>query len=61
MRPGPEPERAAAARALAIVKSVTHYQDPATLLEVSFNLGDPMKGLEIGTIPENERLQERGW
>ncbi len=50
-----------AARARAIVKAVTHYKDPATVLEVSFNLGEPMKGLEISTIPQEERLQERGW
>ncbi len=49
------------ARARAIVKAVTHYKDPETLLEVSFGLKKPMKGLEISTIPENERLQERGW
>ena len=50
-----------AARARAIVKAVTHYQDPATVLEVSFGLGEPMKGLEISAIPKEERLQERGW
>ncbi len=50
-----------AARARAIVKAVTHYKDPAAVLEVSFNLGEPMKGLEISTIPKEERLQERGW
>ena len=50
-----------AARARAIVKAVTHYKDPAAVLEVSFDLGEPMKGLEISTIPKEERLQERGW
>ncbi len=50
-----------AARARAIVKAVTHYKDPAAVLEVSFNLGEPMKGLEISAIPKEERLQERGW
>ncbi len=50
-----------AARARAIVKAVTHYKDPATVLEVSFELGEPMKGLEIHSIPKEERLQERGW
>ncbi|HHI68320.1 MAG TPA: pyridoxal 5'-phosphate synthase lyase subunit PdxS, partial [Planctomycetes bacterium] len=50
-----------AARARAIVKAVTHYKDPAAVLEVSFNLGEPMKGLEISSIPQEERLQERGW
>jgi len=50
-----------AARALAIVKAATHYREPATLLEISFSLGDAMPGLEMGSIPPAERLQERGW
>ena len=48
-------------RARAIVKAATHYKDPAAVLEVSFDLGEPMKGLEISAIPAAERLQERGW
>ncbi len=50
-----------AKRARAIVKATAHYDDPAKVLEASMNLGDPMPGLEIGTIPENERLAGRGW
>ncbi|NOY80042.1 MAG: pyridoxal 5'-phosphate synthase lyase subunit PdxS [Kiritimatiellaeota bacterium] len=49
-----------AKRARAIVKATAHYDDPAKVLEASMNLGDPMPGLEIGTIPENERLAGRG-
>lgn len=45
----------------AIVKAVTHYDDPLKLAEISEGLGDAMPGREIDTIPENERLQERGW
>ncbi len=47
-------------RAKAIVKAVTHYRDPAMLVEVSMGLGEPMRGLEIASIPEAELLQTRG-
>jgi pyridoxal 5'-phosphate synthase pdxS subunit len=50
-----------AARARAIVRAATHYQDAKVLAEVSRGLGEPMKGLEIATIPPAERLQARGW
>ena len=50
-----------ARRASAIVQAVTHYNDPQIVAEVSKGLGEPMRGLEIGTIPEAERLAERGW
>jgi pyridoxal 5'-phosphate synthase pdxS subunit len=50
-----------AARAAAIVKATTHFDDPAVLLEVSRGLQAAMKGLEISEIPEAERLAGRGW
>ncbi|MBI4851589.1 MAG: pyridoxal 5'-phosphate synthase lyase subunit PdxS [Acidobacteria bacterium] len=50
-----------AARARAIVKAVTHYQDPKVLLEVSMELGEPMKGIETNKLAESELLQTRGW
>ncbi len=50
-----------AARAVAIVKATTHYDDPAVLLEVSRGLQPAMKGLEMSEIPEEERLAARGW
>lgn len=50
-----------AARARAIVEATTHYQDPEVLLRVSRGLKGAMPGLEISTIPAQERLQERGW
>ncbi len=50
-----------AARAAAIVKATTHYDDPAILLDVSRNLHAGMKGLEMADIPENERMATRGW
>ena len=50
-----------AARANAIVKATTHYDDPAILLEVSRGLQPAMKGLAMSEIPEEERLAVRGW
>ena len=50
-----------AKRAAAIVKSVTHYNDPAILAEVSRNLGEPMVGRQVTAIPDAERLAGRGW
>jgi len=50
-----------ARRASAIVQAVTHYNEPQIIAKVSKGLGEAMRGLEIGTIPEAERLAERGW
>ncbi len=48
-------------RAKAIVDAVTHYKDAKKLAEVSSRLKSAMKGLDISEIPEEQRLQERGW
>lgn len=50
-----------AARAQAIVKATTHYQDPAIVAEVSKGLGTAMPGLDIKAIPQQELLSPRGW
>ncbi|MGB5925245.1 MAG: pyridoxal 5'-phosphate synthase lyase subunit PdxS [Dehalococcoidia bacterium] len=49
------------ARAQAIVKATTHYQDPAIVAEVSKGLGTAMPGLDIKAIPQQELLSPRGW
>ena len=49
------------ARAKAIVEATTYFQDPAIVMKVSRNLGEPMVGIEIDTIPDNERFAKRGW
>ncbi len=49
------------ARARAIVKAATYFNDPAKLLEASEELGMAMPGLDISRIPEAELLQTRGW
>jgi len=48
-------------RAKAIVQAVTHYRDPAKLLEVSTGLGPAMDGLDIATMRDEDRLAGRGW
>ncbi|MFN2252363.1 MAG: pyridoxal 5'-phosphate synthase lyase subunit PdxS [Anaerolineae bacterium] len=45
----------------AIVRAVTHYDDPAVVAEVSRGLGEPMRGRSASAIPEMERLATRGW
>ncbi len=49
------------ARAKAIVRATTHYNNPEVLLEVSRELRGAMPGLEISKIRTEERMQERGW
>jgi len=49
------------ARAKAIVKATTHYQDPAIIAEASKGLGTAMPGLDIKAIPQQELLATRGW
>ncbi len=48
-------------RGMAIVKAVTHFNDPKIIAEASRALGEAMRGLEIGTIPKEELLATRGW
>ncbi len=50
-----------AQRADAIVKAVTHFNDPQILAEVSKNLGEPMVGRQVTDIPEGELIAGRGW
>ena len=48
-------------RAKAIVEAVAHYDEPNVIAEVSKNLGEAMVGINIDDIPDEQRLQERGW
>jgi pyridoxal 5'-phosphate synthase pdxS subunit len=50
-----------ARRAKAIVEAVTHYNNPKILAEISKNLGEPMVGINVSSIPQEEMLAERGW
>src|SRR5690242_552631 len=49
------------ARAKAIVKAATYYNDPARLLEASEELGMGMQGIDVSKLQESELLQTRGW
>ena len=48
-------------RGRAIVQAVTHWQDPAKLVEISRGLGEAMHGLEVGKLTPEEMLSRRGW
>jgi pyridoxal 5'-phosphate synthase pdxS subunit len=50
-----------ARRARAIVQATTYFDEPEKVLDASMDLGEPMVGIEIPTIPADERLAERGW
>ena len=50
-----------ARRARAIVQAVTHYQDFKILADVSRDLGEPMVGINITTLPAEQLLAVRGW
>ncbi|MCG6927575.1 MAG: pyridoxal 5'-phosphate synthase lyase subunit PdxS [Acidobacteria bacterium] len=50
-----------ASRAKAIVRATTHWQDAKVVAEVSRGIGDAMPGLEMSQVPEEEKLQTRGW
>lgn len=50
-----------ARRARAIVEATTHYTNPEILARISENLGEPMVGISVSTLPEAEQLATRGW
>ena len=50
-----------AKRGEAIVKAVTHYNNPDILAEISRNLGEAMVGRNVSDLEDNERLADRGW
>jgi pyridoxal 5'-phosphate synthase pdxS subunit len=44
-----------------IVQAVTHWNDPKELARITESFQSPMTGLEMASIPAENRLQERGW
>lgn len=50
-----------AVRAKAIVEATTHYNDWKIVAEVSKNLGEPMVGINVSSLPKEELLAGRGW
>lgn len=49
------------ARAKAIVKATTFYNNPDVLAQVSRGLGEAMVGINVSDLPAPHRLAERGW
>ena len=47
--------------AKAIVSATTHFMDFDLIARVSENLGDAMPGIDIATLPAEERMASRGW
>ena len=52
-----DPER----RAVAIVQATTYFNNPEKLMQISTDLKNAMKGLDISEIPEEQMFQKRGW
>ena len=48
-------------RAKAIVDACTHFDNPDILAEVSNDIGEPMVGINISTLPKEELMASRGW
>ncbi|THB64933.1 MAG: pyridoxal 5'-phosphate synthase lyase subunit PdxS [Spirochaetaceae bacterium] len=50
-----------AKHARAVVDAVAFYNDAEKLVAVSRDLGEPMTGINVTTMPDNDRLAVRGW
>jgi pyridoxal 5'-phosphate synthase pdxS subunit len=50
-----------AERAKRIVDAVTHYRAYERLVDISKGLGEPMVGIDIHKMPDNEKFADRGW
>lgn len=48
-------------RAKAIVRATTHFEDSTIVAEVSRSIGEPMVGINIDTLPEEQLMARRGW
>jgi pyridoxal 5'-phosphate synthase pdxS subunit len=49
------------ARAKAVVKANTHFEDAKAVLEAHEELGEAMRGLDIRQLEEKDMLSTRGW
>jgi pyridoxal 5'-phosphate synthase pdxS subunit len=47
-------------RARAIVEATYNYDKPDVIAEISKNLGEPMRGIDVSKLSEEEMLQYRG-
>jgi pyridoxal 5'-phosphate synthase pdxS subunit len=50
-----------AARARAVVRATTHWDEPVEVLAASRGLAAAMPGIAMETLAEHERLANRGW
>jgi pyridoxal 5'-phosphate synthase pdxS subunit len=50
-----------AARAAAIVRATTFYDDPDVIAKVSRGLGEAMVGISLDSLPDEQRYAGRGW
>jgi len=50
-----------AKRAKAIVEAVLFHNDAKKLAEISAGLGEPMVGINVGSLSEKELMAGRGW
>jgi pyridoxal 5'-phosphate synthase pdxS subunit len=50
-----------AKRAKAIVEAVTHFNEPEILAKVSRGLGEAMVGINVTSMPEKDKIAQRGW
>ena len=50
-----------AARAAAVVKATTFYDEPDVVAKVSRGLGEAMVGINVEELPAPHRLADRGW
>jgi len=48
-------------RAQAIVEATTNFGDAEVIAKVSRNLGEAMVGIEIHTLPDDQKYAGRGW
>jgi pyridoxal 5'-phosphate synthase pdxS subunit len=48
-------------RARAVVEATTHFDDPAVIAKVSRGLGEAMVGINLDTLPDDQRYAGRGW
>ncbi len=48
-------------RARAIVKATAQFNDPAVVMEASKGLGEAMVGIGISTMPDQDKMANRGW
>ena len=49
------------ARAKAIVKATTHFEDAKAVLEACEELGEAMPGIDVRQLEQKDMLSTRGW